>query len=225
VDGNEIVYYHQDGLGSTLGLSDSSGDLVESYQYDVFGSVTIFDGTGTVLPATAKANRFLYTGREWIQEVGLYDYRNRVYSPELGRFLQSDPIRFDAEDVNLYRYVGNSPTILTDPNGEAALPALLAVLVVTIWAKACKDKSVDEAREAFPGDDKKQHCYASCAFTKCMGYMSPQTTFIGGIIHEIANPTYGFQDALADIRANIEGIIAAYTFSDCKEGCKCVGEE
>jgi RHS repeat-associated protein len=79
--------------------------------------VTIFDGTGTVLPATAKANRFLYTGREWIQEVGLYDYRNRVYSPELGRFLQTDPIRFEAGDVNIYRYVGNSPLDWVDPEG------------------------------------------------------------------------------------------------------------
>jgi RHS repeat-associated protein len=33
-------------------------------------------------------------GREWIAELNLYDYRNRVYSSELGRFLQTDPIGF-----------------------------------------------------------------------------------------------------------------------------------
>ncbi len=49
--------------------------------------------------------------------IGIYDYRNRVYSPDLGRFLQTDPIRFDAGDVNLYRYVGNGVTRLKDPSG------------------------------------------------------------------------------------------------------------
>jgi uncharacterized protein RhaS with RHS repeats len=40
-----------------------------------------------------------------------------VYSAELGRFLQTDPIRFDAGDVNLYRYVYNNPVNLWDPLG------------------------------------------------------------------------------------------------------------
>jgi RHS repeat-associated protein len=63
------------------------------------------------------ANRFLYTGREFLKEANLYDYRNRVYSAELGRFHQSDPIRFDAGDGNLYRYVGNSVSDKIDPFG------------------------------------------------------------------------------------------------------------
>jgi RHS repeat-associated protein len=54
---------------------------------------------------------------QWITELGLYDYRNRVYSAELGRFLQTDPIQFDAGDVNLYRYVKNYVTRLIDPFG------------------------------------------------------------------------------------------------------------
>jgi len=59
----------------------------------------------------------MFTGREWIAEAGLYDYRNRVYSADLGRFIQTDPIRFDAGDVNLYRYVGNNPVNAVDPLG------------------------------------------------------------------------------------------------------------
>jgi len=53
--------------------------------------------------------------------VAVYDYRNRVYSAGLGRFLQTDPIRFEAGDGNLYRYVFNFPTIATDPFGKAVL--------------------------------------------------------------------------------------------------------
>ena len=50
-------------------------------------------------------------------DLGLYDYRNRAYSPELGRFLQTDPKSFDADPSNLYRYCGNEPIDRTDPMG------------------------------------------------------------------------------------------------------------
>ncbi len=39
------------------------------------------------------------------------------FSPNLGRWLQDDPIGFEAGDANLYRFVGNSPTDYTDPSG------------------------------------------------------------------------------------------------------------
>jgi RHS repeat-associated protein len=75
--------------------------------------------------ADPYANRFLHTGREFLKEANLYDYRNRVYSAELGRFLQTDPIRFEAGDGNLYRYVANNPVNLIDPTGEIAFVPIL----------------------------------------------------------------------------------------------------
>jgi RHS repeat-associated protein len=67
--------------------------------------------------ADPYANRFLYTRREFLKEANLYDYLNRAYSAELGRFLQRDPIQFDAGDGNLYRYVSNDPTDKVDSLG------------------------------------------------------------------------------------------------------------
>ena len=107
-------YYHHDGLGSTVALTNSSGNVIESYLYDVYGKPTVLNASNTAITASAFGNRFLFTGREWIRRIEIYDYRNRVYSPDLGRFLQTDPIRFDAGDVNTYRYVGNGVTQLTD---------------------------------------------------------------------------------------------------------------
>ena len=113
------VYYHADGLGNTVALTNETGQLVESTTYDAFGAATIRSASGSVLAASSVANRFLFTGREWVSDTGIYDYRNRVYSPALGRFLQSDPIRFAAGDVSIYRYCGNNPGSAVDSEGLA----------------------------------------------------------------------------------------------------------
>ena len=87
------------------------------YAYTVNGEVTIKDAEGKILENSALGNRWMFTGREWLQEISLYDFRNRVYSPKLGRFLQPDPIKFNAGDVNIYRYAFNNPIGYTDPSG------------------------------------------------------------------------------------------------------------
>jgi len=112
-----VVYYHADALGSTVALTNETGNLVESATYDTFGAATIRNAAGSVISVSSVANRFLFTGREWLKDAAIYDYRNRVYSPALGRFLQTDPIRFGAGDGNIYRYCENSATNRIDPFG------------------------------------------------------------------------------------------------------------
>ncbi|PYI94663.1 MAG: hypothetical protein DME97_01420 [Verrucomicrobia bacterium] len=111
------VYFHQDALGSTIALTDANGAVIERYKYDVFGAPGFFDGNGGTLSSSSYDNRFLFTGREYYQTVGVYDYRNRFYSPALGRFLQTDPVRFAAGDIDLYRYAGNNTVSRLDPSG------------------------------------------------------------------------------------------------------------
>ncbi len=106
--GNTTSYYHTDGLGSVTSLSDSKGNLVSTYEYDSFGNLT--SSTGSI------SNPFLYTGREFDAETGLYFYRARYYNPSIGRFISEDPIGF-AGGINMYAYVGNNPGNYTDPEG------------------------------------------------------------------------------------------------------------
>jgi RHS repeat-associated protein len=116
-DGSNDRYLHHDGLGSVVAITGGAGSAVESYSYDVYGTVAAYDSGGDPLPSPASWSRFLYTGREWLEAAGVYDYRNRQYSADLGRFLQVDPIRFMGGDINLYVYVGNSPVDYDDPSG------------------------------------------------------------------------------------------------------------
>lgn len=110
-------YPHYDALGNVMMLTGEDGKLVESYHYAPFGKVNIRNAQGEALTDSAVENRWFFTGREWLSQVGVYDFRNRVYSPTLGRFLQTDPIRFNAGDMNLYRYVFNNPVRFNDPYG------------------------------------------------------------------------------------------------------------
>ncbi|MEK7396765.1 MAG: RHS repeat-associated core domain-containing protein, partial [Candidatus Poribacteria bacterium] len=100
-------YYHFDGLGSVTNLTNSTGSTSETYAYDAFGKPSATSTLG---------NRFMFTGREYDSETGLYYYRARHYAPEMGRFLQRDPLGFIG-GINLYTYSDNNSINLTDPYG------------------------------------------------------------------------------------------------------------
>jgi RHS repeat-associated protein len=116
------LYYYQDKLGSTTHVANAIGQLVESFHYDLTGTPTETSTHGVV---------DLYAGERWIPELRLYDLRNRFMSPELGRFLQPDPIGFKGDASNLYRYCGNDPVDRSDPTGLQDEPPTLRLTIET----------------------------------------------------------------------------------------------
>jgi RHS repeat-associated protein len=113
---DERIYPLQDANWNTTGLVNSSGTVVERDTYGPYGGVTFRDASGSVISTSAKGWVFLHQGGEKIA-AGDYEFRNRVLSPTLGRWLSNDPIGFSAGDVNTYRYLGNGPGNRLDPNG------------------------------------------------------------------------------------------------------------
>jgi len=109
-------YFHENSLGSIYAVTDNTGIIVEKYSYTAYGKVTIKDALDVVHTTSPISNRFMYTGREWDAESGLYYYRARYYSPAMGRFLQRDSFKPD-ELLNLYTYVTNNPIRYTDSLG------------------------------------------------------------------------------------------------------------
>jgi RHS repeat-associated protein len=115
-DSNAVYYYHFDGLGSVVALSDVNNVIVESYSYDVFGAPTIYDANYIEISKSAVGNPYMFTARRADDETALYYYRARYYAFDIGRFLQTDPVGY-YNGLNMYTYCGNNPIGLVDPLG------------------------------------------------------------------------------------------------------------
>jgi RHS repeat-associated protein len=78
-----------DERGSIIGEANSNGTSVTKNTYDAYGK-----------PGAGNVGRFGYTGQAFIAEIGVYYYKARLYSPAMGRFLQTDPIGY-GDGMNL----------------------------------------------------------------------------------------------------------------------------
>jgi RHS repeat-associated protein len=188
------VYYHQDGNNNVVALTDATGNVVERYAYDVFGAAMITDSSGNPLSTSAIGNRFMFTGREYIAEIGLYDYRNRVYSQSLGRFLQTDPIRFNAGDWNIYRYVGNGVV-----NRRDSLGLFLEQLATVLDAEEPAVARMAAAASAAGASNSQASNFAANTANSLTGAINATNDFVGqqnGMPLSVPETNAGFAGAL-----------------------------
>ncbi len=122
-DSKEQFYYTTNNLYSVAALVDTSGNVIERYEYLPYGAVTTYTGAGVdstwftsddVTSSYSDIQHVTFTGRRSDPESELMYFRNRYYSPELGRFVGRDEDYYDG--ANLYRayFVPQG----TDPSGR-----------------------------------------------------------------------------------------------------------
>jgi RHS repeat-associated protein len=114
--GNQIYYYHFNGHGDVIGLTDSEGTKVASYSYDSWGNIISEQEAPEV-----KDNPYRYAGYQYDKETNLYYLMARYYASNHGVFLSVDPDSGDEDDLltqNGYTYANNNPVMFVDPDGR-----------------------------------------------------------------------------------------------------------
>ncbi len=138
----EPYYYHYDGLGNTVAITDESAAIVNRYAYTPFGKLAAIEES---IP-----NPFRYVGKYGVvdDENGLFYMRARYYAPTIGRFISKDPIGL-LGGLNLYEYTGNNPTNLIDPTGTF-------FITIHPWLKFLIDVSTPSPNIPWPYDPTRK---------------------------------------------------------------------
>ncbi|HFB65733.1 MAG TPA: hypothetical protein ENJ60_09360 [Aeromonadales bacterium] len=110
VNGN-IYYVHTNQLDAPIALTDETGTLKWQAHYTPFGKAIVDINNLT----TASQNQ-RFPGQYFDSETGMHYNYFRDYDPEIGRYLESDPIGLEA-GVSTYGYTLQNPINHTDPNG------------------------------------------------------------------------------------------------------------
>jgi RHS repeat-associated protein len=172
--------------------------FVEVYDTDVCGRTKIYTGPGADghwftdddVPGNVPLCRYLYTGREYDPETGLYYYRARYYSPELGRFISRDPLGYGGGSMGLYEYGAGNPAVNVDPSGEivGADDALIIIGAIVILG-AISAAVLDSARQGVQmiDDPSKTFSWAEVADSALFGaLMAPAFAFAPEIMIPLA---------------------------------------
>ncbi|MBQ9370568.1 MAG: fibro-slime domain-containing protein [Thermoguttaceae bacterium] len=138
-----ILWALTDRLGSVRDLMNNAGEIVQHMNYTVFGA-PIFITPANGLSNHAATHPYAFTGRVWDALANMNYFRARTFDPVTGRFTSADPLRFEAGDMNLYRYLFNSPLKGTDPSGKSIMEYLIVSLIIVELFRYCETKFVLE---------------------------------------------------------------------------------
>ncbi|MFA5144020.1 MAG: toxin TcdB middle/N-terminal domain-containing protein [Candidatus Omnitrophota bacterium] len=122
-----VYYFHQDHIGSSNVITDSTGKQVACYEYKPYGEISKVNGS--------FSTDIRFTGQRLDSSTGFYYYGARYYDPEFGRFIQPDTIiqaPFDPQSLNRYSYCRNNPINYIDPTGHFLW--FLAAIILAIIA-------------------------------------------------------------------------------------------
>ena len=123
-----VTYYHSNALGSPVSATDEAGNVLWREAYEPYGLRLIKD-------ANSSGNNRYFTGHPEDSSTGLTYMGSRFYDPRVGRFLSPDPQRFKETNLasfNRYAYGNHNPYKFVDPDGEFAIPYVVATGLLAV---------------------------------------------------------------------------------------------
>ncbi|RRR75351.1 MAG: hypothetical protein EI684_04860 [Candidatus Viridilinea halotolerans] len=111
----QIFWYHYDGLGSVAGLTKHQGQSSHNYRYEAYGKIELPKGN-----FSDPHNHYSFTGQEWNEHTGLYEFYARHYDPDTGTWMSQDSYRgqiISPKTLHRYGYVGGDPVNTIDYYG------------------------------------------------------------------------------------------------------------
>ncbi len=143
---DQRLYVMQDANWNVTGLVNTSGTVVERYVYSPYGVATVLAPDWSARGSSDYSWMYMFQGGRYDAATGNYKFNARDYRPTMGQWLERDPLGLAAHDLNIGRFVADSPTNYFDPSGEI-IPAL-------IWGGAALGAWLfwpDEAQAPAPG--------------------------------------------------------------------------
>ncbi|SMF03440.1 RHS repeat-associated core domain-containing protein [Alteromonadaceae bacterium Bs31] len=144
---SEVFFYLYDGLGSTRLLSDTAGNVTDSYDYKAFGELLNQSGSAE--------NSYLFTGEQFDASLDQYYLRARYYDQGIGRFTQMDTWggnNFDPVTLHKYLYANASPANYVDPTGNFSLGSVMSAVNITATLATVGITSYRATGSALEGD-------------------------------------------------------------------------
>ena len=127
-----LYYYVLNAQGDVIALLNANGTLAASYNYGAWGNYSVHGADGkktTDATFIGHINPLRYRGYYYDRETRLYYLQSRYYDFANCRFINADGLFTDGFiGANLFAYCANNPVNTTDPTGNFAITATVALI-------------------------------------------------------------------------------------------------
>ena len=154
---NSVIYFDYDGHGSVRALTDNSGTVTDTYDYDAFGNLIHTTGT--------TPNNYLFAGEQFDSDLNLYYNRARYLNVSTGRFWSTDTLQGrDTQPLSLHKYIYASadPVDRVDPSGNDDMVELAASFGISSTINSFNSLQFSGALNLFAG-----HAGVDCHLHPC----------------------------------------------------------